>query len=62
MKFLPYLLICLGAVIGGYASNQYVLILGILLLMFGVFKISSRLSSNKAKKVLEVKEDTNNKL
>lgn len=65
MKYIPYLLIVFGALLGFYAkyvkeNDQYLLVIGIAMLMFGLYKISSVLSSNKNKKALEIKEEIEN--
>ncbi|NJX15632.1 hypothetical protein [Tamlana crocina] len=52
MKYLNYILIIVGAFVAIYAKaganqNQFVLILGIVLLMIGVYRISKTIPSRK---------------
>ncbi|WP_298238210.1 hypothetical protein [uncultured Algibacter sp.] len=60
MKYLNYILILLGAIIAMYSKvgadqNQYVLIIGIIVLMIGVYRISRTIPSKNDKD-----EDANN--
>ncbi|WP_027137529.1 hypothetical protein [Gaetbulibacter saemankumensis] len=50
MKYLNYILILIGAIVAVYAKaeadqNQFILILGIVLLMIGVYRISKKVPS-----------------
>lgn len=50
MKYLNYILIVLGAVVAVYSKagaeqNQYILILGIVILMAGIYRISKTIPS-----------------
>lgn len=50
MKYLNYILIFLGAIIAMYAKvdanqNQFILIVGIIVLMIGVYRISKSIPS-----------------
>jgi uncharacterized membrane protein len=52
MKYLNYILILLGAIIAMYSKveadqNQYVLIMGIIVLMVGVYRIARGIPSKK---------------
>lgn len=52
MKYLNYILILLGAIIAMYSKveadqNQYVLIMGIIVLMVGVYRIARAIPSKK---------------
>ncbi|MBD0831779.1 hypothetical protein [Aestuariibaculum sediminum] len=62
MKYLNYILIMIGAVIAIYSKaganqNQYILIAGIIILMFGVYRISKTIPS----KYSETDDDNENK-
>lgn len=50
MKYLNYILILIGAVVAMYAKastnqNQYILIVGIVILMIGIYRISRTIPS-----------------
>ena len=52
MKYLNYFLIVIGAFVAMYAKsgasqNQYILIIGIVFLMLGVYRISRRIPSKQ---------------
>lgn len=52
MKYLNYVLIVIGAIVAMYAKaganqNQYILIVGIVFLMVGAYRISRTISSKK---------------
>ncbi len=53
MKYLNYILILVGAIVAMYAKvndanqNQYILIVGIVLLMIGVYRISKTIPSKR---------------
>ena len=60
-KYINYLLILIGCIVAIYAQageeqDIVILILGIIILMFGLFRISSTIPSKKDK----VEEDINN--
>lgn len=61
MKNGSYILIGSGACLGlysKYAANMpYLLLIGIILIMMGVFKLNRSLSNNKEKETLQVKEE-----
>ncbi|MFV0541833.1 MAG: LPXTG cell wall anchor domain-containing protein [Aestuariibaculum sp.] len=55
MKYLNYILILVGAIVALYSNtgekqNQYVLIIGIVLLMVGIYRISKTIPSKYADK------------
>lgn len=52
MKYLNYTLIIIGAIVAMYATvgkeqNQYILIIGIVLLMLGIYRISKTIPSRR---------------
>jgi len=54
MKYLNYLLIVIGAIIAMYAKvnsgqNQYILIIGIVFLMMGIYRVSRTIPSKNEK-------------
>jgi len=54
MKYLNYLLIVIGAIIAMYANvnsgqNQYILIIGIVFLMMGIYRVSKTIPSKNEK-------------
>lgn len=62
MKYLSYCLIILGAVLAMYGQvykneNQLLLIIGIVVLMLGVYNISRTIPSKEKPEQLEVKEE-----
>ncbi|APY11996.1 hypothetical protein BWZ22_12480 [Seonamhaeicola sp. S2-3] len=62
MKYLNYILILLGAIVALYANsskaqNVLVLILGIVLLMVGIYRISKTIPSKKDKDEFNNTED-----
>ena len=59
MKYFNYLLIIIGAIIamyakGGEQQNQYILIVGIVILMIGIYRIAKTIPSK-----INSEDDTN---
>jgi uncharacterized membrane protein HdeD (DUF308 family) len=62
MKYLNYVMIIIGVIVAFYANNSkeqnvYILILGIILLMAGIYRVSSTIPSKGGKEELDNTEN-----
>ncbi|GAA3652078.1 hypothetical protein [Flavivirga jejuensis] len=65
MKYFNYVLIVLGAIVAIYAKsemkqNEYILILGIIILMVGVYRVSRGVPSKHDREDVEDIDDSEN--